>query len=145
MGPLAVPFALTLPASDGAFVEAKGCNYCLKRTSICQNRHDGGEQLMRVVHPVESCAFSFAERFGASLAAVTSPFLAVHHDVILTRSAVGPATAIVAKSFLRVVHATIGLLSLDTNKSAAGPACSSTLMAQPRLPGVLPLISPTIE
>jgi hypothetical protein len=47
-------------------------------------------------------------------------------DMSLARSAVGSATLVVAKSFLRVHIARILLLALDTNKNAAGPAYSST-------------------
>jgi len=47
------------------------------------------------------------------------------HDVSLAGSAVGPATLVVAESVVRV-HWRILLLALGTNKSAVGPACSST-------------------
>src|SRR5215204_2644348 len=114
-----------LPAGDGALVQREGRDYCLHRTAVGHQGHDGDHQLVRFVRPVERGAFGFTESLGASFAAVASLLLAVDHDVALTCSAVGPATAIVAKSLLRV-HMRILLLALNTNKSAAGPACSST-------------------
>ena len=62
----------------------------------------------------------------APFALVSALFLAVDHDVALAYSGVGPATLVVAESFVRVHIGGILLLALDTNKGVAGPACSST-------------------
>jgi hypothetical protein len=73
--------------------------------------HDGGDQLlMRLVHSVECTTFGGRESLAASFAAVAPLFLAMDHDVALTRSAVGPAVSVVAESFLRV-HADSLLLT----------------------------------
>jgi hypothetical protein len=97
---------------------------------------------VRLVHPVESCAFGFAEGFGAPLAAVAPLFLTVDHDVALAHPSICPASRVVAESSGRVHTRLPLLLTSDTNKSAAGPALLS-IRAHPRLPGVLPAQQPT--
>jgi hypothetical protein len=65
------------------------------------------------------------EGSAASFAAIPVLFSATDHDMSFALSSVGPATLVMAESSLRV-HTRVLLLTLDTNKGAAGPACSST-------------------
>ena len=122
--PALVP-AFALPAGDGALVQREGRDDGLRWAAVCQQGYDGHDQLMWLVHPVESCALGGREGSAASFAAVAALFSAMDHDMSLGGSSVGPATLVVAESSLRV-HMRILLLTLDTNKDAAGPACSST-------------------
>jgi hypothetical protein len=58
--------------------------------------HDGDHQFVRFVRPIKHSPFGFAESLGAAFAPVAALFLTVDHDVAPARSAVGPATLIVA-------------------------------------------------
>jgi nitrous oxide reductase accessory protein NosL len=100
--PLALPPTFALPAGDSAFVEAESRNYCLNRAAVGQQGHDGCDQLVGLVCPIECSTFGFAESLGASFAAIAPLFWAVYHNVALTRSSVSPATLVVAESFVRV-------------------------------------------
>src|SRR5829696_9327838 len=53
MNPPALPSAFVLPAMDGAFVEVQSSNDGLNRAAVCQQDHYGGDQLVRLVRPVE--------------------------------------------------------------------------------------------
>ena len=128
-----------LPAIDGAFVQTESRNDGLRRAAVCQERHDGCDQLMRLVRSVESCALGGGEGLAASFVSIALLFLAVDHDMSLARSCVGPAASVVAKSLLRVHVRVVLLLALDTNKGGAGPACSSTLCLDHGSLGCYPL------
>jgi hypothetical protein len=68
VNPLALPSAFVLPAMNGAFfVEAKSSNDGLYRTTVCQQGHDGGDQLMRLMHSIERGTLGGRESLAASL------------------------------------------------------------------------------
>src|SRR3712207_6564067 len=90
VNPPALPPALALPARDGTLVQRKGRDYGLWRAAVCQKRHDGYDQLVRLVRPVESWALGGGEGSAASFAAIAALFSAVDHDRSLARSSVGP-------------------------------------------------------
>ncbi len=126
VNPPALPPTLALPATDGTLVQREGRDDGLWRAAaVCQQGYDGHDQLMWLVRPIERRALGGGEGLAASFASIAALFSTVDHDVSFSRSSVGPATLVVAESSLRV-HARVLLLTLNTNKSAAGPACSST-------------------
>ena len=125
-----------LPAIDGAFVQTESRNDGLRRAAVCQMRYDGRDEGVRLVHPVERSALGGRKGLSAPFAAVALLFLAVDHDVSFSRSCVGPAAFVMAKSLVRV-HEYLLLLKSDTSKGAAGPAFFQ-LIPYPRLHGVLP-------
>jgi hypothetical protein len=114
----ALPSAHQLPAMDRVFVETEGRNDGLHRAAVGHQGHDGGEQLVRLVHPVERAALGSGEGLVAPFTAVAPLFFAVDYDVSLSRSSVGPALSVVAESFVRV-HRRLLLLTSDTSKGVS--------------------------
>src|SRR5215212_1477280 len=132
----ALPAAHQLPAIDCAFVQSESRNDGLRRAAVCQRGYDGRDEGVRLVHPVERSALGGRKGLSAPFAAVALLFFAVDHDVSFSRSGVGPAAFVMAKSLLRV-HERLLLLTSDISKGAAGPAFFQ-LITLPRLRGVLP-------
>src|SRR5215218_4993030 len=137
----ALPAAHQLPAIDGAFVQTESRNDGLGRAAVGQQGYDGRDEGVGLVHPVERRALGGRKGLGAPFAAVALLFFAVDYDVSFSRSSVGPAAFVMAKSLLRV-HEHLLLLTSDTSKGAAGPAFFQ-LIPHPRLRGVLPKTKPS--
>src|SRR5215210_6677379 len=92
-----------------------------------QQRYHCNYQPLWFVHPVEGSVSGFGEGSPAELALVAAFFLAVDHDVILAKTAVGTAAMIVTPLLARVHADTHPLFGGQRpNKDGAGPARSST-------------------
>src|SRR5215217_4007457 len=125
--PPALRAGFLLPAGDGALIEVEGDDNSLHRTAVGKQRHDCEHQPPRLVHPVEGGVFGLGEGPPTAFAAITALFVAMDHEVALSRTAVGAAAPVVTELLVRVHADTHPLFGGQRpNKDAAGPAYSST-------------------
>ena len=137
---------VSTPASESALgavelatevVHREGGHDRLQWAAIGQEGHHRQNQLLWLVHPVESGALGGREGPATALAAVALLFLAVDHDVAFAGAAVGTAMLVMTELLVRV-HADAPLSGDQRpNKGAAVPACNST-HANPRFHEALP-------
>src|SRR5215208_3894400 len=125
--PPALRAGFLLPAGDGALIEVEGDDNSLHRTAVGKQRHDCEHQPPRLVHPVEGGVFGLGEGPPTAFAAITALFVAMDHEVALSRTTVGAAAPVVTELLVRVHADTHPLFGGQRpNKDAAGPAYSST-------------------
>src|SRR5215216_1341240 len=125
--PPALRAGFLLPAGDGALIEVEGDDNSLHRTAVGKQRHDCEHQPPRLVHPVEGGVFGLGEGPPTAFAAITALFVAMDHEVALSRTTVGAAAPVVTELLVRVHADTHPLFGGQRpNKDAAGPAFSST-------------------
>src|SRR5215203_2923666 len=125
--PPALRAGFLLPAGDGALIEVEGDDNSLHRTAVGKQRHDCEHQPPRLVHPVEGGVFGLGEGRPTAFAAITALFVAMDHEVALSRTTVGAAAPVVTELLVRVHADTHPLFGGQRpNKDAAGPAYSST-------------------
>src|SRR5215203_524023 len=125
--PPALRAGFLLPAGDGALIEVEGDDNSLHRTAVGKQRHDCEHQPPRLVHPVEGGVFGLGEGPPTAFAAITALFVAMDHEVALSRTTVGAAATVVTELLVRVHADTHPLFGGQRpNKDAAGPAYSST-------------------
>src|SRR5215203_4971410 len=125
--PPALRAGFLLPAGDGALIEVEGDDNSLHRTAVGKQRHDCEHQPPRLVHPVEGGVFGLGEGPTTAFAAITALFVAMDHEVALSRTTVGAAAPVVTELLVRVhadTHPFFG--GQRPKKDAAGPAYSST-------------------
>src|SRR5215208_6702819 len=125
--PPALRAGFLLPAGDGALIEVEGDDNSLHRTAVGKQRHDCEHQPPRLVHPVEGGVFGLGEGPPTAFAAITALFVAMDHEVALSRTTVGAAAPVVTELLVRVhadTHPFFG--GQRPKKDAAGPAYSST-------------------
>src|SRR5215208_6359301 len=125
--PPALRAGFLLPAGDGALIEVEGDDNSLHRTAVGKQRHDCEHQPPRLVHPVEGGVFGLGEGPPTAYAAITALFVAMDHEVALSRTTVGAAAPVVTELLVRVhadTHPFFG--GQRPKKDAAGPAYSST-------------------
>src|SRR5215213_2063705 len=125
--PPALRAGFLLPAGDGALIEVEGDDNSLHRTAVGKQRHNCEHQPPRLVHPVEGGVFGLGERPPTTKTAITALFVAMDHEVALSRTTVGAAAPVVTELLVRVHADTHPLFGGQRpNKDAAGPAYSST-------------------
>src|SRR5215218_4463435 len=125
--PPALRAGFLLPAGDGALIEVEGDDNSLHRTAVGKQRHDCEHQPPRLVHPVEGGVFGLGEGPPTAFAAITALFVAMDHEVALSRTTVGAAAPVVTELLVRVHADTHPLFGGQRpKKDAAGPAYSST-------------------
>src|SRR5215208_636025 len=144
--PPALRAGFLLPAGDGALIEVEGDDNSLHRTAVGKQRHNCEHQPPRLVHPVEGGVFGLGEGPPTAFAAITALFVAMDHEVALSRTTVGAAAPVVTELLVRVhadTHPFFG--GQRPKKDAAGPAYSSTQPSSTLPWGATPYLDSTIK